>query len=59
MRRFLLAPESWAVALPHWRLRVGIMAEQAESIGARLELSSSDDGTCVAPSGARRRPLPI
>jgi signal transduction histidine kinase len=23
------------------------MAERAESIGARLELSSSDDGTCV------------
>jgi len=29
------------------RLGLGIMAERAESIGARLELSSSDDGTCV------------
>ena len=29
------------------RLGLGIMAERAESIAARLELSSSDDGTCV------------
>jgi signal transduction histidine kinase len=29
------------------RLGRGIMAERAESIGARLELSSSDDGACV------------
>ncbi len=29
------------------RLGLVIMAERAESIGARLELSSSDDGTCV------------
>ena len=29
------------------RLGLGIMAERAQSIGAQLKLSSSDDGTCV------------
>jgi signal transduction histidine kinase len=28
-------------------LGLGIMAERAESIGARLDLSSSEEGTCV------------
>jgi len=33
--------------VPRRALRVGIMVERAESIWARLELSSSDGGTCV------------
>ena len=48
MRRLLLAPATGgAVAAATLAPPVGIRAERAESIEARLELLSSDDGTWV------------